>query len=66
MTAAKAWVAALGMVVTSLSAAFADDVFNGSDAAAVVSTVVLAIVSVIAVYQVENKDDKPTQPSTTA
>jgi hypothetical protein len=55
MTAAKAWVAALGTVVTALSAAFADDVFNGNDAAAVVSTVVLGAVSVISVYRVPNK-----------
>jgi hypothetical protein len=54
MTAAKAWVAALGTIVTALSAAFADDVFNGNDAAAVVSTVVLAIVSVVGVYRVPN------------
>lgn len=55
MTAAKAWVAALGTVVTALSAAFADDVFNGNDAAAVVSTVVLAVVSVVSVYRVPNQ-----------
>jgi hypothetical protein len=55
MKAAKAWVAALGTVVTALSGAFADDVFNGNDAAAVTSTVVLAIVAVVAVYRVPNK-----------
>jgi hypothetical protein len=56
MRAAKAWVSAAGMVVTALTAAFADDVFNGNDAAGVVSTVVLAIVSVVAVYRVPNKN----------
>lgn len=55
MTTAKAWVAAVGTVVTSLSAAFADNVFDGNDAAAVVSTVVLGIFSVFAVYRVPNK-----------
>ena len=56
MYAAKAWVAAVGTVVTALSAAFADDVFNGNDAAAVVSTVVLGVVSVVSVYRVKNQD----------
>jgi hypothetical protein len=55
MTAAKAWVTAVGLVVTALSAAFADNVFDGNDAAAVASTVVLGIASVVAVYRVPNK-----------
>lgn len=55
MTATKAWVAALGTVVVALSGAFADDVFDGNDAAAVMSTVVLGIASVFAVYRVPNK-----------
>jgi hypothetical protein len=50
-------VAALGTIVVALSAAFADNVFNGNDAAAVTSTVVLAVASVIGVYRVKNKDE---------
>jgi hypothetical protein len=55
MRTAKAWVAALGTVVTSLSVALGDDIFDGNDAASVTSTVVLAIVSIYAVYRVPNK-----------
>lgn len=55
MRTAKAWVAALFSVVTALSAAFADDVFDGNDAAAIASTVVLGAAGVWAVYRVPNK-----------
>lgn len=58
MRTAKAWVSAVGMVVTALSAAFADDVFSGNDTAAVASTVVVAVLSVVAVYRVPNKSEQ--------
>jgi hypothetical protein len=54
-TKAKAWTAALGTVVTALSAAFADNVLSNNEIAGVVSTVVLGVLTVYAVYKVPNK-----------
>lgn len=56
MRTAKAWVAFVGTVVTSLNAALSDDVFNASDGAQVVSTVVLAIATLYATYRVPNSE----------
>lgn len=56
-TKAKAWVAALETVVVALSAAFADDVLGGSETAGLVSTLVVAVLGVWAVYRVPNKPE---------
>lgn len=56
MRTAKAWVSAVGTVVTALSAAFADDVLSNNETAGLVSTAVLAALSVYAVYKTPNKD----------
>lgn len=54
MYALKAWVAAFGTTVTALSAAFADDILSNNEVAGIISTVVLAIFTVIGVYQARN------------
>lgn len=54
-TKAKAVVSACGVVVTALTAALADDVFNLSDVSALISAVVPAVVTVYAVWKVPNK-----------
>lgn len=54
-TKAKTWVAAVGLVVTALSAAFADDVFNAGEVANVITALVTGAGSVYAVYKVPNK-----------
>jgi len=59
MTKAKALVAAAGTIVTALSAAFADNVFDGSEVGGVVSTVVTAAIAVWAVWRVPNKPVEP-------
>lgn len=48
----KAVAAALGVVSTALTTAFADDVFDFSDAGTVVSSVVVGALSVYAVWRV--------------
>jgi hypothetical protein len=58
-TKAKAWVSALGLLVTSLSGAFADNVLNGNEVAGIASTLVLGALSVYAVYRVPNKPVPP-------
>lgn len=55
MERAKAIVAAVGLVVTALTAALSDDVFNVSDAGQVTFTVVTAAVSVYAVWKIPNR-----------
>lgn len=55
MTKAKAVVAAVGLVVNALSAAFADDVLNGSEIGGIVSTVVTSALAVYAVWRIPNK-----------
>lgn len=55
MRTAKAWVAAVSSVATALTAAFADNVFDGNDVASVASTVVVAALGVWAVYRVPNR-----------
>lgn len=54
-TKAKAVASAIGTVATALTAAFADNVFTGNEIASVTSTVVVAILSIYAVYKVPNK-----------
>lgn len=56
MYAAKAVVAAVGTVVTALSAAFADNVLDNSEIGGIISTVVVGILTVVAVYRVPNQD----------
>lgn len=54
-TKAKAWVAAVGTLITALSAALSDDVFDINDTTQVVVTLVSAAASVYAVYKVPNR-----------
>lgn len=55
MTAAKAWVAFAGSIVTALTAALSDDVLNASDTQQVVLTGVTALFTLYATYQVRNQ-----------
>jgi hypothetical protein len=52
---AKAWAAAAGTVVTVLTAALADNVFDLSDTTTLVTTVIEAGATIYAVYKVKNK-----------
>lgn len=61
--AAKAYVAAVGSVVTALGAAFADDVLGDNEVAGLVSTVVLAALTVYGVYRTPNAT-QPAEPET--
>lgn len=54
MRTAKAVVAAVGTVVTVLTAALADDVFSASETAEFVSTLVTGAVTVFLVWRVPN------------
>ena len=54
MVKAKAIVSAVGVVVTALTAALADDVFNLSDVQGLLSAIIPAAVSVWAVWRVPN------------
>lgn len=59
MTKTKAVVAAIALIVNALSAAFADDVFSGSEVAGLASTVVTSALGVWAVWRVPNKPATP-------
>ncbi len=50
MRTAKAWVAFAGSLVTALTAALSDDVFNASDTQQVVLTGVTALFTLAATY----------------
>jgi len=54
MRTAKAWVAFAGTVVTALTSALADDVFNVDDTTGLFAAVVPAAVTLWAVYKVRN------------
>lgn len=56
MTAAKAWVAFTGAIVTALTAALSDDILNASDAQQIILTAVPAIATLWATYQTRNKE----------
>lgn len=58
MTTAKAWVAFLFAVISSVNAAFTDDILNIGDAEQVIVSVVIAIGALIAVYQTPNAKPK--------
>lgn len=53
---AKAVVAAVGALAVALAPVVADDVFNASETAQVVSALVLAVVTVYGVYKKKNAD----------
>lgn len=55
MRTAKAWVAFAGSMVTAMTAALSDDVFNASDVQQVLLVGVTALFTLAAVYQVPNK-----------
>jgi hypothetical protein len=52
---AKAWVAACGALVTAVTAALSDDVFNINDTVQVIVTMVPIIATLITTYAVPNK-----------
>lgn len=56
MYAAKAWVAALALILETLTTAFVDDVLSVEETGHVVSVVVVAIAGIVAVYRTPNKD----------
>jgi hypothetical protein len=55
MTKAKAITSAIGAVVSVLTLAFADDVFNASEAGTVAAVVVEQALTIFAVYRVPNR-----------
>ncbi len=55
MRTAKAWVAAVGSIVTALGAALSDDVLSANDTQQVILTVALAVGTLVATYAVPNK-----------
>ena len=55
MKAAKAYVAAAGLVVTALTAAFADNILGVDDVGALATALATAVATVVAVYQTPNK-----------
>ncbi len=55
MHTAKAWVAFVGTVVTALTAALSDDVFNINDTTQVIVTLVPAFATLWSTYQVPNR-----------
>lgn len=57
MRIAKAVAAAVGSVVTVLTAALADDVLSMSETGTVVATCVTAALTVYAVFQVKNRPE---------
>lgn len=57
MKVAKSIVAAIGSVLAVLAAAFADNVIDVDEMAAVASALVIAVATVYAVYKVPNKED---------
>lgn len=59
MRTAKAWVAATGALVTALTAALSDDIFNIDDTVQVVVTMVPVIATLISTYAVPNRGTTP-------
>lgn len=59
-TAAKTTASAIGTIAVAISAALADDVFN-SDDAGVVTTIVVALLSIYAVWRTPNRVKNPAQ-----
>lgn len=55
MKTAKAWLAGAGLVVTSLTAILADDVFNLDEGVTLVTVVAEIAVSIFTVYRIPNK-----------
>ncbi len=53
--ATKAWVALIGGIVTAMTAAFADNVFDTSDIVGLFTATFPLAVTVFTVYQVPNK-----------
>jgi hypothetical protein len=62
MKAAKAVVAAVGLVVTALVAALGDDVIDANEWGSIGGAVVAGIATVTAVYAVKNKPAQPLPP----
>lgn len=56
MKIAKAITAAVGSLVTVLTAAFADDVFSADEVGTLVSTLVTAALTVYAVWRLPNRE----------
>lgn len=59
MTKAKMWAAAAGTLVTAISAALSDDIFDINDATQVGITVVTIIGTMYAVWRTDNGPKDP-------
>jgi hypothetical protein len=59
VTAAKAWVAGLFMILTALVAALSDDVVDMNDTQQVIASIVAAVAGIYAVYQTRNRPKGP-------
>lgn len=55
---AKAWVAFFMAVLTAVTAALSDDVFDINDTTQVIATVVMAIATLVTVYKTRNAPSK--------
>ena len=55
MRTAKAWVAATGALVTALTAALSDNVFNINDTVQVIVTMVPIVATLVTTYAVPNR-----------
>jgi hypothetical protein len=55
MTRTKAWIAAIGSVVTAIGSALADNVFDSNDVATILTATVSAALTWYAVYKVPNR-----------
>ena len=51
---AKAWVAFVMAIVTALTAALSDDVFDVNDTTQVVATIIMSVATLVAVYKTRN------------
>jgi hypothetical protein len=60
-TKAKAVAAAAGSLVTVLAGVFADDILDMPEAVSLVVATITAVLTVVAVFQVENKPVPPGQ-----
>lgn len=55
MRTAKAWVAAVGALVTAVTAALSDDIFNVNDTVQVIVTMVPIVATLVTTYAVPNR-----------
>lgn len=67
MTATKAIVAAIGVIITALTGALADDVFSASEIGELVALAIESVLTIYAVWKIPNtpKTVTPSQPNVT-